>query len=100
MRDITRALLFLKLDRGFACTCTYIVCHKKTPDVCGQHELFSLSFNLKRTSTFEFPRYSLSTDKSVDLILFSDASKRAYGWVAYTLQNGQTNYLLSKVKIF
>merc|ERR1712030_238088 len=43
--------------------------------------------------------YSLSEDDPVDLFLFSDASKRAYGYVAYAVQNGNANFILAKPKV-
>ena len=46
----------------------------------------------------EFPRYALSQDNQTDLLLFCDASKRAYGYVAYAKQDVETNFIISKCK--
>ena len=40
-----------------------------------------LTKDYKRLTELEFPRYSLTEDEPVDLFLFTDASKKAYGFV-------------------
>ena len=55
--------------------------------------------DLRRLHELELPRYSLSEDDPVDFILFADASKRAYGYVAYAVQNGNANFVLAKPKV-
>ena len=59
----------------------------------------SLSKDLSGLSSIEFPRFSLSEDEPADLFLFCDASKKAYGYVAYAVQNGNSGFVLSKAKV-
>ena len=59
----------------------------------------SLSKDLVGLSSIEFPRFALSEDEPTDLFLFCDASKNAYGYVAYAVQNGKSCYVLSKSKV-
>ena len=59
----------------------------------------NLSNDLVGLSNIEFPRYSLSEDELTDLYLFCDASKKAYGYVAYAVQNGKSGFILSKPKV-
>ena len=59
----------------------------------------NLSKDLDGLSSIEFPRFSLSEDDPTDLVLFCDASKAAYGYVAYAVQNGKSCYVLSKAKV-
>ena len=59
----------------------------------------NLSKDLDGLSSIEFPRFSLSEDDPTDLVLFCDASKGAYGYVAYAVQNGKSCYVLSKAKV-
>ena len=47
----------------------------------------------------EFPRYTLSVDVPGDLYLFCDASKAAYGFAAYMVQDGKSHLIFSKVKV-
>ena len=58
-----------------------------------------LAPDLSGLSEVEFPRYALSQDNQTDLLLFCDASKRAYGYVAYAKQDVETNFIISKVKL-
>ncbi len=57
-----------------------------------------LAPELAKLSEVEFPRYALSQDKQTDLLLYCDASKRAYGYVAYAKQGKESNFIISKVK--
>ena len=59
----------------------------------------SLSKDLAGLSSIEFPRFALSEDDPTDLFLFCDASKGAYGYVAYAVQNGKSCFVLSKSKV-
>ena len=59
----------------------------------------SLSRDLEGLSDVQFPRYTLSEEVPGDLYLFCDASKSAYGFAAYIVQNGQSNLIFSKVKV-
>ena len=58
-----------------------------------------LKQDLEGLSNIEFPRYSLSEGDQADLYLFSDASKLAYGFVAYAVQNGKSGFICSKTKV-
>ena len=57
-----------------------------------------LAPDLSGLSEVEFPRCALSQDKQTDLLLFCDASKRAYGYVAYAKQDLESNFIISKCK--
>ena len=57
-----------------------------------------LAPDLMGLSDVEFPRYALSQDNETDLLLFCDASKKAYGYVAYAKQGADTNFIISKCK--
>ena len=59
----------------------------------------TLNKDLSRLSSLEFQRYSLSQDDPANLFIFCDASKKAYGYVAYAVQNGQSSFLFSKPKV-
>lgn len=59
----------------------------------------TLSKDLVGLSAIEFPRYSLSEDEPADIFFFCDASKKAYGFVCYAVQNGKSCFLLSKSKV-
>ena len=58
-----------------------------------------ISKDLSRLSEIEFPRQSLSEDEVTDLFLFADASKQAYGFVAYMVQGGISNFIFAKAKV-
>ena len=58
-----------------------------------------LAKDLEGLSDIKFPRYSLSEGEQTDLYLFSDASKQAYGFVAYAVQNGKSGFICSKTKV-
>ena len=62
-------------------------------------EWTSLSQDLEKLSSVEFPRYSLSEDIMGDLYVFCDAAKSAYGYAAYVVQDGQSHLIFSKVKV-
>lgn len=57
-----------------------------------------LATDLEGLKTVEFPRYAFSQDQQTDLLVFCDASKRAYGYVAYAKQGVDTNFIFSKCK--
>ena len=59
----------------------------------------AVSKDLAGLSSIEFPRFSLSEDEPTDIFLFCDASKNAYGYVAYAVQNGKSCNVLSKSKV-
>ena len=58
-----------------------------------------LSHDLDKLETLEFSRYTVTESEPFDLILFCDASTRAYGFVCYALQNGISNFVFSKCKV-
>ena len=58
-----------------------------------------MSHDLEGLSDVEFPRYTLSEDVPGNLYLFCDASKSAYGFAAYMVQNGNSHLIFSKVKV-
>ena len=49
--------------------------------------------------TLGFPRYTLSEDKPFDILIFCDASKIAYSFVAYGVQAGHSCILHAKPKV-
>ena len=55
--------------------------------------------DLERLSEVELPRCSFSQDEPVDLFLFSDASSKAYGFVAYAVQKETSNFVFCKPKV-
>lgn len=57
-----------------------------------------LARELPKLHSFKFDRQVLDEDSSVDLYLFSDASKRAYGFTVYVVQNGKSSLVLSLLK--
>ena len=59
----------------------------------------ALKKELEGLSDMAFPRYSLSEDLPADFYLFSDASKEAYGFVAYAVQEGQSGFLMARTKV-
>ena len=59
----------------------------------------SLSCDLEVLSDVEFPRYTLSEDVPGNLYLFCDASKTAYGFAAYMVQDGKSHLIFNKVEV-
>ena len=57
-----------------------------------------LAPDLMGLSEVEFPRYTFSQDEPTDLLMYCDASKRAYGYAVYAKQNSNTNLMFSKCK--
>ena len=57
-----------------------------------------LAPDLMGLSEVEFPRCAFSQDEPTDLLIFCDASKKAYGYVAYAKQGKESNFILSKCK--
>ena len=50
-------------------------------------------------SKFIVDRQTVNSESPADIVCFVDASKTAYGFVAYTVQNNKTNLLFSKSKL-
>ena len=57
-----------------------------------------LAPDLMGLSEVEFPRCAFSQSEPTDLLIFCDASKKAYGYVAYAKQQNESNFILSKCK--
>ena len=57
-----------------------------------------LAPDLEGLGEVEFPRYTVSQDGPADLVLFTDASQNAHGYVLYAKQNCMSNYIFSKCK--
>ena len=57
-----------------------------------------LSRDLSQLSTLGFCRETFSSDEEMDLFVFSDASQRAFGYVVYSLQKGDSNLIFAKVR--
>ena len=55
-----------------------------------------LAKDLNLLSTLGFERQAFNSDMPMDLFIFSDASQRAYGYVVYSLQNGDSNLVFAK----
>ena len=55
-----------------------------------------LSKDLEGLSDLKFSRESCSSEEEMDLYLFCDASKRAYGFVAYAVQGGKSRFVFSR----
>ena len=66
-------------------------------EICKEWSI--LSKDLQGLSTIEFPRLSLLDDLPMDIFLFCDASKTSYGFVAYAVQQGESNFLFAKAKV-
>ena len=52
-----------------------------------------------KLNEISFPRQSSSDETRATLVAFCDASKQAYGFTVYAIQNGQTKFFFSKVKV-
>ena len=55
--------------------------------------------DLKLLPGIEFPRFSISTDKTYALHICTDASSTCYGFVAYASDEFQSNFLFAKTKM-
>ena len=62
-------------------------------------EWSSLSRDLESLSSLQFPRLALTDDSPMDLFFFSDACKSSYGFVAYAVQKGSSNFVFAKAKV-
>ena len=58
-----------------------------------------LSKDLSSLFSLKFPRLSFLDDLPMDLFIFCDASKLSYGFVAYSVQGGLSNFLFAKSKV-
>ena len=57
-----------------------------------------LAGDLQQLSTLGFDRQAFSSEEDMALFIFSDASKRAYGYVVYSVQNCKSNFVFAKAK--
>jgi hypothetical protein len=48
---------------------------------------------------YAIPRKMLAVDTTTDIAVFADASKTAYGFVAYTIQGDNQSFMFSKTKL-
>ena len=62
-------------------------------------EWSSLSKDLESLSSLQFPRLALIDDSPMDLFVFCDACKASYGFVAYAVQKGESNFVFAKGKV-
>ena len=58
----------------------------------------NLAKDLEGLSSLEFPRDAIDQDQPADLMLFTDASSSAFGYVMYAKQNDKSNFLIAKCK--
>ena len=63
-----------------------------------QKDWTNLAKDLEGLSSLEFPRAAIDQDQPADLMVFTDASSSAFGYVMYAKQNDQSNYLIAKCK--
>ena len=69
-----------------------------TDDLKNKWTSLSAEFN-ENIGKFVVPRFAFDSSKPIDVIIFADASKEAYGCAFYAIQNNQINLMFSKVKI-
>ena len=58
-----------------------------------------MSIDFNKLSDLEFPRMTCSLDVDMDLFVFCDASKAAYGFATYSLQRGESQLVFAKAKV-
>ena len=58
-----------------------------------------LSKDLAKLGELSFPRRAVDSENPFDMYLFTDASPKAYGFVAYGVQNQKSCILYSKAKV-
>lgn len=59
----------------------------------------ALSRDLAKLDSLQFPRFVISEVGPADLYIFCDASKGAYGFAVYGVQNGKSHLIFSKAKV-
>ena len=59
----------------------------------------ALSCDLAKLDSLQFPRFVISEDSLADFYIFCDASKGAYGFSVYSVQNSKSHLLFSKAKV-
>ena len=58
-----------------------------------------LAEDLNKLESLKFQRNVLNDNEPVNLYIFSDASKHAYGFIAYAVQGNKSNIIMAKSKI-
>ena len=59
----------------------------------------SLSKDMARLNELRFPRHAVDSDNALHLYVFTDASPKAYGFVAYGVQNNSSCIVYAKAKV-
>ena len=59
----------------------------------------ALSCDLAKLDSLQFLRFVISEDDLADFYIFCDASKGAYGFSVYSVQNSESHPLFSKAKV-
>ena len=59
----------------------------------------ALSHDLAKLDSLKFPRFVNHEDTSADFYIFCDASKGAYDYAAYSMQNGESHLAFAKAKV-
>ena len=54
--------------------------------------------NFEEVCSMQFPRRTFNSDSTIELCVFTDASKEAYGCVFYFVQDAKRHLFFSKVK--
>ena len=73
--------------------------HWDIPVSCESKDTWTqLAKDLNQLSALGFGRQAFSSEEAMDLYIFSDASKRAYGYVVYSVQRGDSNFVFAKVR--
>ena len=70
-------------------------------EICSESQASwtSLSKDLSQLPSLEFPRPCIDTDMPSEMFIFCDASKQAYGFCAYNVQNGKSTLVFAKAKV-
>ena len=73
--------------------------HWDIPVSCESRDTWTqLAKDLNQLSALGFGRQAFSSEEPMDLFIFSDASQRAYGYVVYSVQRGDSNFVFAKVR--
>ena len=59
----------------------------------------ALSYDLTKLDSLKFPRFVTSEDSPADFYIFCDVSKGAYGFAAYSVQDGEFHLVFAKAKV-
>ena len=63
-----------------------------------QKDWANLARDLEGLSSFELPRNAIAQDQPADFVVFTDASRSAFGYVIYAKQNAESKFLIAKCK--